>query len=77
MFINYSPISGYSLNTFRKPDTSYSDNVVDFVKDVTREMSASCPFEGAIDALNDGSLFTDDDYDVVEDLSNFLLYGIE
>ena len=54
-FLNYTPTAGISINSFRKPETSFGE-LADLVRAVTKENeNVSCSLEGAKDALEDGA----------------------
>jgi len=59
MFINYSANAGITLNT--KPNAGWqNDDVIGLIDDILSERDSSCPLSGALDALEDGSLWGDD-----------------
>lgn len=61
MFINYSPLTGVSINSFRQPSGYANWDVDGLVVDIIAGRDSSCRLEGAKDALEDGSLWPDND----------------
>lgn len=62
LFINYnSDTDCISLNTFRQPSGYYHGDVTGLVTDILAGISCSCALEGTKAALEDGSLWQDDD----------------
>ena len=60
LFLNYSVNTGLSINTFR--NTGYfNDDVAGLVEDMLAGKNSSCDLEGALDAVRDGSLWSDND----------------
>jgi hypothetical protein len=72
-FINYNPMTGFSINTFRDSDGYYNDDVLGLVEDVQNGASSCCMVEGAKDALEDGSLWTDAQQEIVESIHNAIV----
>ena len=68
LFINYSPVSGLSINSFRN-NGYYNSNVVGLVEDIRTGCASCCPLEGALDALNDGSLWEGKDQEIIEEVA--------
>ena len=65
-FINFGPVSGVSINTYRKPEGSANDDVRGLVEDIRANRAGCCDLEGAKAALEDGSLWSDDDQETLE-----------
>ena len=70
-FINFDPLTGFSVTTYRNQVTWCGD-VTDLVSDARSNNAACCPIDGAKDALEDGSLWEDDDQETIEDLHNVI-----
>ena len=69
-FLAYRPNRGYSLhNTALEPTIQ---NAVEFVNSIKLGVSGVCPIEGLKDALTDGSLWSDEDQPILEELYNLL-----
>lgn len=67
-FINYdATVDHISINTFRKPAASAGD-ICDVVAGIRAGESVCCDLDGAKDALEDGSLWTDEDQPALEAL---------
>ena len=65
-FINYDKHTGLSINTYRNPDATLGD-ITDVVAAVKNgDESVCCDLDGALDALEDGTLWTDDDQETIE-----------
>lgn len=65
-FINFDPMSGVSIDTFRKPEGSANDDVRGLVEDIHADRPGCCDLDGAKAALEDGSLWSDDDQKTLE-----------
>lgn len=65
-FINFDPMTGVSINTFRKPEGSMNDDVRGLVEDIRANCAGTCDLDGAKAALEDGSLWSDDDQETLE-----------
>ena len=66
-FINYSPVTGLSIKTFRNTG-AFNGDVVGLVDDIMDGREGCCELDGALDALEDGSLWSDEQQEVLEDL---------
>ena len=62
MFINNCPTTGITINSFRKARGYANSDVVGLVDDILNGRPGCCPLEAAKDALEDGSLWDDDDH---------------
>lgn len=67
-FINYNAHTGLSINTYRAPEGYANSDVTGLVEDIHAERSGCCPLEGALEALEDGSLWQDADQEILEEL---------
>lgn len=72
MFINYTTESGISISSYRHPECYYG-NIVDMARDIKNGYNISCPLEGAMDALEDASLWKDVDLEIIEDIYNSII----
>lgn len=71
-FINYDQHTGLSIETFRNPSASIGD-ITDLVEAVKNgDESVVCQLEGAKDALEDGSIWQDDDQSALEEVHDFI-----
>ena len=64
--INFSPVSGISIDRHRAPGASVDDDVRGLVADIRANRAGRCLLDGARDALEDGSLWEDDDQETLE-----------
>jgi transcriptional regulator with XRE-family HTH domain len=72
MFINYDKNTGLSIDSFRNPSATVGD-ITDLVAAVkTEDESITCQLEGAKDALEDGSIWQDDDQEALEEVHDFI-----
>lgn len=71
-FINYNPLTGFSINSFRETGGWCNADVLGLVEDVQNGASGFCMLEGAKDALEDGSLWTDEQQEIVESIHNVI-----
>ena len=71
-FINYNPMTGFSINTFREPNGYCNEDVLGLVEDVQNGASSCCMLDGAKDALEDGSLWTDEQQEIVESIHSVI-----
>lgn len=55
LFINFDVNTGLSINTFRKPNGYYNEDVIGLVEDMAADRNGCCPLDGALDAVRDGS----------------------
>lgn len=60
-YLNYCPVIGFSVSTAPQPDGYFNSCSVGFIEDLAQQKPSSCPLDGALDALEDGSLWLDDD----------------
>lgn len=65
-FINYTPMTGVTIDSYRKPEGSFNDDVRGLVDDVRAGRPGCCDLDGALAALEDGSLWTDEDQEAIE-----------
>lgn len=65
-FINFAPMTGVSINTFRKPEGYANDDVRGLVEDIRANRAGTCDLDGAKAALEDGSLWNDDGQEALE-----------
>jgi len=79
LFINFSPLAGYSVNTYRNPNGYANNDVLGFVDDVFNGVDSSCPLEGAREALEDGSLWAGQGHmqETIEGVHDFLVRAQE
>lgn len=64
-FINYNNGEGLTLTEF----AAYAEtDIQDFVDSVQRDISQSAPLDGALAALEDGSLWADDQQPLIEEI---------
>lgn len=69
LFINYDFNVGLSVSPERNPAGYANSDVQGLVEDVMSESShSSCPFDGALKALNDDSLWSEDEREIVESI---------
>lgn len=61
MFINFSTISGLSINTYRKPEAIACDDVGELIEEMKRGHDAVCDLSGAKDLLEDGAYWNGSD----------------
>ena len=71
-FINYDPATGVAINTYRQPNGYANDDVVELVDDMVAGRPGNCPLEGAKDALEDGSLWNDEDEHIINQIHNLI-----
>lgn len=69
-FINFTPMAGVSIDTYRKPEGSVNDDVRGLVEDIRANRAGTCDLDGAKAALEDGSLWSDDDQETLELVHN-------
>ena len=67
-YINFHPETGVSVNIYRQPVGVASADIAGLVEDYRKNRAGCCPLEGAMEALEDGSLWSDDQQDAVEDI---------
>lgn len=65
-FINFDPARGLSIATYRQPQGACNGDVLGLVEDIRAGRPGCCDLEGAKAALEDGSLWTDDDQETLE-----------
>ena len=59
LFINYNRLEGLSIDSYRKPNAVVGD-IVDLATAMTTlDEDVSCQLEGAVDALEDDSIWKD------------------
>lgn len=69
LFIKYDFNVGLSISPERNPAGYASSDVQGLVEDMMSEGShSSCPLDGALDALNDDSLWPEDEREIVESI---------
>lgn len=51
LFINFDVNTGLSINTFRKPNGYYNEDVIGLVEDMAADRNGCCPLEGALEML--------------------------
>lgn len=72
-FINYDQHTGLSIDTFRNPSATVGD-ITDLVEAVKNgNESIVCQLEGAKGALEDGSIWQDDDQDALEEVHDLVI----
>lgn len=71
-FINYHPVTGVSINTYREPGGYFNDDVCGLVSDMVSEQPGCCPLEGSREALEDGGLWEDYEQAIIEHLHGFI-----
>lgn len=67
-FINYSPVTGLSISTFRSAEGYANGDVIGLVEDIHAGRPGNCPLDGALDAIEDGALWQDADQETLEEL---------
>lgn len=80
LHINYTASNGrFSLTPFSESDPECDNTVFDVIGGVLDGLDVSCPAEGVIEALEDGSIWNDDAaiQSAIEDLHSFLLRRAE
>ena len=74
LFIKYDFNVGLSISPERNPAGYANSDVQGLVEDMMSESShSSCPFDGALKALNDDSLWSEDERDIVESIRAIIL----
>lgn len=58
-FINYRPLMGVDISQHRAPIGYHNDDIIGLIEDAINGHPGSCPLEGAQEAINDGSLWSD------------------
>lgn len=72
-FINYNAqTSSITINTYRNNGFG-SLNVLGLVGDIQRGLLSNCPLEGALAALEDGSIWNDAQQEIIENLHATIL----
>jgi len=66
MFINFTSATGVHVLSYRRAETCSNLDVTGLIEDIRAHRSASCPLAGARAALEDGSLWTDEDQFAIE-----------
>lgn len=67
-FINYSPDTGLSISTFRGAEGYANGDITGLVEDIRAGRPGNCPLDGALDALEDGSTWSDEDQSIIEEI---------
>lgn len=71
-FLNYSVDAGLSIKTSRDPSATAGD-IRDLVAAYqSKDESVVCDLDGALGALEDGSLWQDSDQEAIEDVHAFI-----
>ena len=65
-FINFSPASGISIDRYRAPGACINEDVRGLVADMRDNRAGTCELDGSLAALEDGSLWGDDDQTILE-----------
>lgn len=69
LFINYDFNVGLSINSGQNPAGYANSDVQGLVEDLMSDtLHSSCPLDGALKALNDDSLWSEDERDIVESI---------
>lgn len=72
-FINYDQHTGLSIDSYRNPSATVGD-ITDLIAAVKSEdESITCQLEGAKAALEDGSIWQDDDQDALEEVHDLVI----
>jgi hypothetical protein len=71
-FINYRPLTGLFITTYRQPYGYMNEDVIGLAEDIASRRTGCCPLEGAKGALEDGSLLANIDQEIVEELYNHI-----
>ena len=67
-FINFNAQTGsITIDTYRNNGMANAD-VIGLVEDIEKEISSTCSLEGALTALEDGSIWNDDQQEIIENL---------
>ena len=58
MFINYDPIKGITINSFRNPNGYANSDVKGLLEDMILANPGCCPLAGSWDAIHDDELLS-------------------
>lgn len=76
MFINYSPVNGFSFSTYRNNGFVCGEDILDFCNDVMKDRETNFTMHNTVDyyldVLEDGEVLGGLSQEVVEDVYNFL-----
>lgn len=74
LFINYDFNVGLSVSPERNPTGYANSDVQGLVEDMMSDcLHSSCPFDSALEALEDGALWSEEEREVVESIRVIVL----
>ena len=65
-YINFTPADGISIDTYRAPGAFVNGDVRGLVADIRANRAGTCELDGSLAALEDGSLWEDEDQEILE-----------
>lgn len=73
-FVNFDVNVGITVNTYRKPQGYYNDEIGGLVDDILADRCGCCPLDGALDVLEDGSYWNGSNAtsEILEDLHQII-----
>lgn len=60
-FINFCPIAGLYVTTYRQPDAFFCDHIGQLIEDKRNNVATCCDLEGVKETLEDGAYWAGSD----------------